>query len=423
MNLYVSAGRILLIVGLAAALGAMYGYMLEAAVTVLLAVFAGWYYQLHRVKVWLNAPEELPPDAGGIWGDLLARMYLHQRKNTEAQAHLQSTVEYLQDSFAAMRDGVVMVDEQGAIKWLNQAVEPLLGLRYPEDTGQTLTNLVRAPEFNRYFLGRDYSKPLQYLAVGGNSRIHLRVEITRFGKGERLLFVRDVSNAVRMEQMRRDFVANVSHELRTPLTVISGYLSTILDSAQELPPKYVKPLQQMGQQAQRMENLLKDLLWLSRIESETREDGREMVDIRGMLQELRDELSEAYPGFPVTLELAIDQKIHGDYRQLYSAVSNLAINAIKYSREGSPVKIRWFARDGNYLLQVQDEGIGIDSVHIPRLTERFYRVDDSRNSATGGTGLGLAIVKHVAVAHGARLQIDSKLGEGSTFTLVFPARG
>jgi len=215
----------------------------------------------------------------------------------------------------------------------------------------------------------------------------------------------------------------VSHELRTPLTVISGYLSTILDSAQELPPKYVKPLQQMGQQAQRMENLLKDLLWLSRIESETREDGREMVDIRGMLQELRDELSEAYPGFPVTLELAIDQKIHGDYRQLYSAVSNLAINAIKYSREGSPVKIRWFARDGNYLLQVQDEGIGIDSVHIPRLTERFYRVDDSRNSATGGTGLGLAIVKHVAVAHGARLQIDSKLGEGSTFTLVFPARG
>jgi two-component system phosphate regulon sensor histidine kinase PhoR len=190
-----------------------------------------------------------------------------------------------------------------------------------------------------------------------------------------------------------------------------------------LPPRYLKPLQQMSQQAQRMENLLKDLLWLSRIENETRADDRELVDIRGMLQELRDELAEAYPESTVVLDLATEASIPGDYRQLYSAVSNLAINAIKYSPEGSPVTLRWLAQDGNYLLQVQDQGIGIDSVHIPRLTERFYRVDDSRNSATGGTGLGLAIVKHVAVAHEAQLQIESKPGQGSTFTLVFPARG
>jgi two-component system phosphate regulon sensor histidine kinase PhoR len=298
-----------------------------------------------------------------------------------------------------------------------------LGLRYPDDTGQTLMNLVRSPEFNNYFLGRDYSKPLQYMALVDSKRLHLRVEITHFGEGERLLFIRDVSSAVRMEQMRSDFVANVSHELRTPLTVISGYLSTFLDSAQELPPRYLKPLQQMSQQAQRMENLLKDLLWLSRIENETRADDRELVDIRGMLQELRDELAEAYPESTVVLDLATEASIPGDYRQLYSAVSNLAINAIKYSPEGSPVTLRWLAQDGNYLLQVQDQGIGIDSVHIPRLTERFYRVDDSRNSATGGTGLGLAIVKHVAVAHEAQLQIESKPGQGSTFTLVFPARG
>jgi two-component system phosphate regulon sensor histidine kinase PhoR len=407
----------------AAVLGAMYGRALEAITLALLIMFGFWLYQMHRVQMWLNKPEDSPPDARGLWGELLARIYVQQRKNSEVQAQLQSTVQYLQDSFAAMRDGVVMVDEHGAIKWLNHAVESLLGLRYPDDTGQALTNLVRSPEFNNYFLKRDYSEPLQYMTLLNNKRIYLRVEITRFGEGERLLFVRDVSSAVRMEQIRSDFVANVSHELRTPLTVISGYLSTFLDSAQELPPRYMKPLQQMSQQAQRMENMLKDLLWLSRIENETRADDLELVDIRGMLQELRDELAEAYPESKVVLDLATDHSIHGDYRQLYSAVSNLAINAIKYSRQGSPVTLRWLAQHDKYLLQVQDEGIGIESAHIPRLTERFYRVDDSRNSATGGTGLGLAIVKHVAVAHDAQLQIESKPDQGSTFTLVFPARG
>lgn len=419
MSWLTAAVRILLVLLLAFALGSIYGYPREAVILVLLVLVGLSLYQMNRVQEWLNAPDEAPPAAYGVWGVLLGRLYLHQKSNQEAQARLQSTVEYLQDSFAAMRDGVVMVNELGAITWMNQAVEPLLGLRYQEDRGQTLTNLVRSPEFIRYFLGRDYSKPLQYLAIGGNQKRHLRVEITRFGESERLLFIRDVSSAVRMEQMRSEFVANVSHELRTPLTVISGYLSTFLDSAQELPARYVKPLQQMSQQAQRMENMLKDLLWLSRIESDTREDERELLDMRGLLQELRDELTEAYPDSTVVLDITIDQKIHGDYRQIYSAVSNLAINAIKYSPPGSPVTIAWLLLDGMCTLQVRDKGIGIDSVHIPRVTERFYRVDDSRNSETGGTGLGLAIVKHVAVAHGAQLRIESKVGEGSTFSLVF----
>ncbi len=408
---------------LSAALGSIYGYPREAVILVLLALIAFWLYQMQRVQQWLKEPKQSPPDAYGIWGELLAHIYFHQRKNSEAQVLLQSTVQYLQDSFAAMRDGVVMVDEQGAIKWLNQAVEPLLGLRYPDDTGQTLTNLVRVPEFNRYFLSRDYTTPLQYTAVGDVEKIYLRVEITRFGQSERLLFIRDVSGAVRLEQMRRDFVANVSHELRTPLTVISGYLGTFLTNTEELPERYVKPLRQMDQQARRMEHLLKDLLWLSRLESEQHEDEREFLDIRGLLQELRDELTEAYPASEIVLDLATDQRIYGDYRQLYSAVSNLAINAIKYSPDNSPVTISWSSDGDKCLLQVRDSGIGIDSVHIPRLTERFYRVDDSRSSATGGTGLGLAIVKHAAAAHGAKLKIESKLGKGSAFTLVFPIRG
>ncbi len=423
MSLYPAIGRLLLLMVVSAALGSIYGYARETVILMLVVWVGFWLYQMQRVQLWLNTPEKLPPDAYGSWGELFARIYSQQRKSSEVQARLQSTVEYLEDSFAAMRDGVVMVDKQGAIKWLNRAVEPLLGLRYPEDTGQTLTNLVRAPEFNQYFLARDYTKPLQYLAVGDSRSSYLRVDVTRFGEGERLLFVRDVSSEVRMEKIRRDFVANVSHELRTPLTVISGYLSTFLENSQELPQRYIKPLEQMDQQAQRMENLLKDLLWLSRIESEKREDERELVDMRGLLQELRDELSEAYPEATVLLDIDVEEKVYGDYRQLHSAVSNLTINAIKYSAHGNPVTIGWTSKDGRLLLQVRDKGIGIDSTHIPRLTERFYRVDDSRNSATGGTGLGLAIVKHVAAAHGASLQVESKLGQGSTFTLVFPASG
>ncbi len=249
------------------------------------------------------------------------------------------------------------------------------------------------------------------------------MEITRFGDGDRLLFIRDVTASVRMEKVRKDFVANVSHELRTPLTVISGYLGTFLSDPGKLEPRYVKPLQQMLQQAVRMENLLKDLLWLSRIESEQGLEMRGPVDVRALLSELQDELGTAYPERRVELELATDHQVTGDYRELYSAVSNLLLNAIKYSRDDSVIKVSWRQQDGGYQLPVTDEGIGIDAVHIPRLTERFYRVEDSRSSAGGGTGLGLAIVKHVAASHGARLQIVSKPGRGSSFSLVFPSQG
>jgi two-component system phosphate regulon sensor histidine kinase PhoR len=191
-----------------------------------------------------------------------------------------------------------------------------------------------------------------------------------------------------------------------------------------LPQVYVKPLQQMLQQAERMETLLKDLLWLSRIESEQGIEAHAPVDIRALLAELQDELRTAYPQRKIELELAVDYKVTGDYRELYSAVSNLVVNAIKYSADYSVVKISWSQRDGSYYLTVSDQGIGVDASNIPRLTERFYRVEDSRSaSCGGGTGLGLAIVKHVAASHGARLQIESKLGKGSSFSLVFPVQG
>lgn len=421
MNWFSAAGRICLLTVFAALLGWYYGHTLAVVAATLLCLVLFWLHQLRRVQCWLEDPEKPPPDVYGIWGDLLARIYLHQRKNRETREQLQSAVEYLQDSFASMRDGVLMVDEQGAIKWFNHAIEPLLGLRYPDDRGQTLGNLVRAPEFIKYFVAGDYHEPLQY-HTSGDTNTYLRVEITRFGAAERLLFVRNVTDTVRMEQIRRDFVGNVSHELRTPLTVISGYLATFLADTATLPAPYTKALQQMAQQAERMENLLRDLLWLSRIESEQREDKKELVDIAALLEELRDELAGTHPGRQLELELDTRYRLHGDYRELYSAISNLVLNAFKYSSADSAVTISWSECGQEGHLSVRDQGEGIASIHIPRLSERFYRVDDSRSSTTGGTGLGLAIVKHVAAAHDARLQIESELGKGSTFTLVFPLR-
>jgi two-component system phosphate regulon sensor histidine kinase PhoR len=403
---------------LGAFLGWLLGHTLIAVTICLLVVLIYSLLQLHRMHNWLSGPEAAPPEGVGLWGEVFDKTYALQRRNHEAHGRLQSTVDYLHDSFASMRDGVVIVNSAGAIQWSNASAEILLGLRFPADRGQAILNLVRAPEFHHYFLEEDYLSPLQLEANTKSSRF-LRIEITSFGEGDRLIFIRDVSKLIRLEQMRKDFVGNVSHELRTPLTVISGYLGTMLDSVAVLDSRFHKPLQQMDQQAQRMESLLRDLLWLSRLESVEHVDKSEMVDIARLLDELKSSLQVSYPDRDIQLCIETDYKIAGDHRQLYSAVSNLVINALKYSEPPSPVVISWSQQDKEYHLCVIDQGEGIAATHIPRLTERFYRVDDSRSSATGGTGLGLAIVKHVAAGHGGELRVESVVGLGSKFILVF----
>ncbi len=410
--------KVVLVLLAAAILGWLVGKVSLILALTLFAIQAYWLLQLRKIDKWLTAPESDPPESFGLWGDVFDKIYTLRRQTQEAHAQLQSTVDYLQDSFASMKDGVVMLDATGAIEWSNEAAEELLGLRYPADKGQGVLNLVRAPEFHHYFLVGNYTSPLQ-IETNGEPVRQLRIEITCFGEGDRLMFVRDITKIQRLEQMRRDFVGNVSHELRTPLTVISGYLGTLLGAGESIAPHLVKPLKQMEQQAQRMESLLKDLLWLSRLESVENSNRNELVDISALLKELQTELAISYPDRTIELQLDTDHKVPGDHRELYSAVSNLVLNALKYSPEGAPVCISWGQQEAQYLLSVIDQGVGIDATHLPRLTERFYRVDDSRSSATGGTGLGLAIVKHVAAGHNAELRIESVVGLGSKFILVF----
>ncbi|MEP4484669.1 MAG: phosphate regulon sensor histidine kinase PhoR [Halioglobus sp.] len=410
--------RVLLIVAVSGVIGWIVGHPLLLILLGLSTVVLIWLYQLWRIRTWLEQPDTPPPESYGIWGYIFDQIYSIQRMNREARTLLQSSVDYLEDSFASMRDGVVMVDNHGNINWCNAAATSMFALQFPLDRGQPLLNLVRMPEFQAYFSAQDFDDPLIFDATG-DVAMTLQVEITGFGDGNKLLFFRDVTRMVQMEQMRRDFVANVSHELRTPLTVIKGYLETIIANDQDLDPRYQKPLRQMDQQAIRMETLLKDLLWLSRIESVRTVQKTIDVDIAGMLEELRDELRESHPETPINLDIETRLTVLGDYRELYSAVSNLALNAIRYNRDNNPVDISWRHEGSELLLTIQDHGIGIDSIHLPRLTERFYRADESRSTQTGGTGLGLAIVKHVAVSHRADLRMDSRLGSGSSFTLAF----
>ena len=413
------ARRITLLLVAAGLIGWLVGKALLFVALTLLALQVYWLLQLRRIQGWLRSPETEAPEGVGIWGDIFDQIYSIQRRNLEAHTRLQSTVDYLHDSLASMRDGAVMLDKNGAIEWSNKAVETLLGLHYPADKGQGILNLVRAPEFHQYFLDADFSEPLQ-LQVKSVPQRNLRIDISCFGAGDRLIFVRDVTKIIRLEKMRRDFVGNVSHELRTPLTVISGYLGTMLAAQDTIDERFRKPLQQMEQQAQRMESLLKDLLWLSRLENLEFSEKDQLVDIASLLQELAVEIRQTYPTRVIELDLETDYKVRGAHRELYSAVSNLVQNALKYSPESSPVRISWKREEGAFLLSVIDQGVGIEASHLPRLTERFYRVDDSRSSATGGTGLGLAIVKHIAAGHNAELRIESVVGLGSKFILVFP---
>lgn len=404
----------LIVVGL----GALLGHALVALAVAAVALVAYWLFQLRRVSQWMRHPDVEPPEARGIWGEFFDSIYKLQRTDREERDRLQTAVSYLRDSLAALKDAAVLIDPSANIEWGNEAAQRLLGLQYPRDRGQAIVNLLRVPDFSAYFTEGDFHEPL-LTESPLDPGVQLLVEITEFGRGSRLMFARDVTRERQLEKMRRDFVANVSHELRTPLTVISGYLLTLMDTDIGEEERLRRPMLQMQQQAERMETLLKDLLWLSQIESTEGREEHQPLDMAELVGEVKEFVHGAYPDRVVSIDVTTSKSIEGNYKHLYSAVSNLVINALKYS--AGEVRIEWSEDEEGLTLSVRDEGPGIDAVHLPRLTERFYRVDKSRAQMTGGTGLGLAIVKHVLAGHQAHLEIDSEVGVGSNFRCVFPA--
>jgi two-component system phosphate regulon sensor histidine kinase PhoR len=382
-------------------------------------------YKLHQLQQWLALRSSIePPEASGMWGEVMDGLYRMQQKYRRERVRLRALISYLRESFTSLPYGAVIIDPENNIEWSNNAAQALLGLRYPEDSGQQIVNLVRAPAFIKYFEGEEYSQPLELSAPSQNN-IHLQIHITFFGKRSRLLFARDVTQTYRLEQMRKDFVANVSHELRTPLTVINGYLETFADAApagQGGDARWRRALDQMLGQSRRMQILINDLLLLSRLETLPQTDHQQALAVRPILEIIREEaLASVGDAREIGVECDDNIAVIGQRDELHSAFANIVFNAVRYTEPGGRITIRWYGDRDGACLQVQDNGIGIDAEHIPRLTERFYRVDKSRSMDTGGTGLGLAIVKHVLIRHHAQLVVTSQSGAGSSFTCVFPA--
>ncbi len=386
-----------------------------------LAMYLAWHLrQLHKLQQWLTSRDvEEPPTSRGLWGSIFDDVYRLQRRQEKSRNKLKAMLKRVQDSTAALKDGVLMVDSSGNLEWWNQAANTLLGLQNAKDIGQPITNLVRHPDFKAYFENTQYDAPLEMVSPI-NHRATLEFHITLFGKKDRLIVCRDVSHLHQLEAMRQDFVANASHELRTPLTVISGYLETFIDHQDTLPPRWGRALNQMHEQSQRMQNLINDLLILSRLEtSQAPEPSR--VAIAPLLKALVADAKSlgADKHQTITLECE-DMDLLGIDTELSSAFGNLIFNAVKYTPDHGEIHVKWWQDSSGMHLEVKDNGLGIDPKHIPRLTERFYRADPSRHSDTGGTGLGLAIVKHTLLRHDGHLHIRSELGKGSCFTCHFP---
>jgi two-component system phosphate regulon sensor histidine kinase PhoR len=329
----------------------------------------------------------------------------------------------MEQATSALPEGVAILDDSDHIEWCNPLAEVHFGLDSVRDVGQQITYLARQPEFVQYLAVANFTAPL-ILRGARQDDIVLSVKVVPYGISNKLLISRDITHLERIETMRRDFVANVSHELRTPLTVINGFVETLQDMQHLDNDMSRRALELMGEQTRRMEGLVNDLLTLSRLENTQNTLAEEVVDVPVLLRSLHQEGQALSSGKHILmLELESIAKVQGNTTELRSAFGNLISNAVRYTPQGGDIVIRWNElADGKVVFSVRDSGIGVAPEHIPRLTERFYRVDRSRSRETGGTGLGLAIVKHIVNRHQGNLEIVSEEGKGSTFSIVFPVK-
>lgn len=414
--------RLAALVGVSVLGGLIFGHPLVWLVAMLGGYLALQLVRLYRLEQWLrHRSRQAPPDFGGVWGDIVALVTrIYRRKQYHKRRIVQLFREFRRLT-TAMPDAVVVLNAEREIQWFNRNAQRLLGLRRKVDFGQRIDNLLRHPDFVRYLAADDNAVPI-VLRAPAAPETFLAIHAVSYGEGQRLLLARDVTREFRLEAMRKDFVANASHELRSPLTVISGYLDTLADDP-DVDPAWRAPIQEMRRQSERMRAIVADLLELSRLEAAAGEAAETPVDVPGMLSLMRKEaLAMERRPREILLQLDSHERLLGAEAEIHSIFSNLITNAVKYTPPEGRVEIRWWTDDEGGHFQVRDTGVGIAADHLPRITERFYRVDPGRARTTGGSGLGLAIVKHALQRHGGSLAIASVEGQGSSFTCHFPLR-
>jgi two-component system phosphate regulon sensor histidine kinase PhoR len=397
---------------------------LETCLALLAILLAALLYrqlrEFRKLQRWASQSRlSDPPEARGSWGKVFNLLHRHRRAMLKRRRELAQLMVRSRRGAQALPYGVAVLDADYRLQWCNEAARDHLGLDSERDRNQAIVNMVRTPEFVEYLRAADFSEALRLSSRGSHRTLALQV--VSFGAEEHLLLSQDVTGAAQVEAMRRDFVANVSHELRTPLTVLAGFLETIQDL--KLDAQRVRDyVGLMAPQAERMKRLIDDLLTLSALEHAPPPPDTERIAVGPLLQKLRAEAEALSAGkHRVSLEHAGAHDLLGAEREIASAFTNLVTNAVRYTPAGGEIRLRWKATDAGGELCVEDTGIGIDPEHLPRLTERFYRVDRGRSRETGGTGLGLSIVKHALARHQAVLGVDSAPGKGSRFTARFPA--
>ncbi len=418
--------RALLLALLAAVVAVPVGYFV--------AIWAGWavfcagfglqlafhFRNFARLERWSRAPVvDSSLEGEGAWDGVFGRLYRHEKELRAQIARRDDEIAMLIAAGQALTDGVVLLDENNHILFCNTTAEAQLGLVVRTDRGQPVVNLVRQPEFVAYLTEADFSRPLTLRSDRSEDRV-FSIYVLPYAGNRRLMQVKDVTQTDRLDRMRRDFVANVSHELRTPLTVLAGFLETLqeIEVDREEQARY---LALMAEQSQRMQSIVQDLLTLSSIESAP-PPANQPVDMPSLIDKLRRDAEALSNGrHQIVVETNAQADLRGSEPELVSAFGNLVANAVRYTPAGGTIRIIWQANAQGAEFAVEDTGIGIEAKHIPRLTERFYRVDRGRSRDAGGTGLGLAIVKHSLNRHQAQLEIKSMPGVGSRFSAKFPA--
>ena len=413
--------RIASIIIASGVVGYLLGHTFLAVSVVSIGLLVWHYNHLFKLINWLWQGKSIsPPQAKGVWGRIYDGLYRRIRKQRLKQKQLNERIRKFRDGAEALPDAALVLSSELTILWGNKKASQLLGVRWPSDVGQRIDNLIRFPEFSKYVNSGNYDSPCLVISPVNND-LQLELRMMAYGSDQVLLLARDISKIQRLEQMRRDFVANVSHELKTPLTVVRGYVEMVQSSGSALEPHWQKAFTTIETQVSRMDRLVEQLLVLSRVENNVENDDHIPVDLSRLILTIVEDVQWLNQDKNHTINdyIASDIKVRGNEHELKSACMNLISNAIAYTPANGVIDVT-LRNDGHKIrFSVKDNGPGIKPEHVNRLTERFFRVDMSRSRNTGGSGLGLAIVKHVLNHHNAELSIESELNKGSEFIICF----
>lgn len=412
--------RLILLLIASALLGWLFEQVLLFILATSLFLLIWHYHHLFKLIKWLWQSKSLsPPQAKGAWGYLYDGLYRQVKQQRRKQKQLNEKIRRFRDGAEALPDAALMLSKELTIEWANKKAQRLLGVRWPDDFAQRIDNLLRAPEFADYLAQESFDSPCLLISPV-HSDVQLEIRIMAYGSEHVLLLARDISNIQRLEDMRRDFVANVSHELKTPLTVVRGYVEMIQASQDSFEPHWQKAFQTIEGQVSRMDHLVEQLLNLAKVENNTN-DEKHSINMAQLITTLVDEVDwlNQEKHHQISLDISTNIHILGFETELKSACANLISNAIAYTPANGLIEVSWRLLGDKAIFSVKDNGDGIKPEHVNRLTERFYRIDKSRSRDTGGSGLGLAIVKHVLNHHQAELVVNSHWGQGSEFSIYF----